>query len=841
MVASEPRLRFAVLGPVRAWRAEAELDLGPPTQRAMLAALLARVGQPVSVSELVDVLWGADPPFSAVNIIHRHVGALRRLFEPELPHRAAGRWLVRGGAGYRLDADPVSVDLLRFRLRGEQARASAHPECGADLMAEALAEWRGPAACDVEPHVRSHPIFTALDWEYLAAIREFADTALGAGRAELAHPVVRLAAGTHPLDESVQARLVLLLAAAGQRSEALDTFRAVRERLADELGVDPGPDLRAAHHRVLNEDVAGQPPSQRAASPAQLPAGLSTFIGREREISDSLAPLAGTGSRSTVVITAISGMAGIGKTTLAVHWAHQVAGLFPDGQLYVNLRGFDPAGATTSTAEALRGFLEAFGVPPQSIPAGIDARAAIYRSTLAGRRVLVVLDNARDADQVRPLLPGAPGCLVIVTSRDRLAGLAATEGAASLTLDLCPTETARAFLIRRLGAGRIGAEPAAVAEIVEHCAGLPLALAIVAARATGNPRFSLTAIAAELRAAHGSLAAFAGAGAAVDARAVFSWSYRTLGADAARVFRLLALYPGATAGAADASSLAGIPVQQARTALAELSATQLITEPGPGRYAYHDLLRAYAAELAAAEDTEQVHRDAARRLLGHYVHSGETLSDPVARAHSHRLLGLTDSRAGRFDDSRSHLRQALDLFEALGDRGEQAATRRQLATVLIEQGRFREALRQAEIALDLFRRARDRFGEGNALNDAGHLRAMLGDYTRGLADCRSALDLIRELGGHRRSESAVWDNLGYIHHRIGDHREAVACYRRAAELRQVDGDPHAEAITLGRLGDVHHTAGASDDARATWQRALSILDALASPDAEQIRAKLRQK
>jgi transcriptional regulator with XRE-family HTH domain/tetratricopeptide (TPR) repeat protein len=394
------------------------------------------------------------------------------------------------------------------------------------------------------------------------------------------------------------------------------------QAIADALGLDPGPRstlTAAARAGRRRGQPAGEPPipPPPAAVPAQLPADLAVFTGRRDEVAELVDGLAPAEPASAPLIRAITGMAGIGKTTLAVHCAHRLAPRFPDGQLYVNLRGFDPTGAAPAE-EALRGFLAALGVPGQQIPDGVDAQAALYRSVLARRRVLVLLDNARDTATVRPLLPGSAGSLVIVTSRNRLPGLVATHGAHPLPLDLPDHDDAREVLARRIGAARVAAEPAAVDEIVERCARLPLALAIVAARAATHRAFPLAAIAEELRRA-GGLGAFTGPEATVDARAVFSWSYAALSPAAARLFRLLALHPGVPAAADAVASLAGAPVEQVGPLLAELTGAHLVAEPVPGRYGFHDLLRAYATELTADAETD---REAAQgRLFDHYLHS----------------------------------------------------------------------------------------------------------------------------------------------------------------------------------------------------------------------------
>jgi hypothetical protein len=368
--------------------------------------------------------------------------------------------------------------------------------------------------------------------------------------------------------------------------------------------------------------------------PRQLPPDVFSFTGRQAQLAelDSL-----LGPNRTVVVSAVSGTAGVGKTALAVHWAHRVAAHFPDGQLYVNLRGFDPAGPPVTAGDAVRGFLEAFGVEAQRIPQSIEAQAALYRSLLADRRVLVLLDNARDADHVRPLLPGSSGCLTLVTSRHHLASLIAAEGARPLLLDLLSQEEAMQLLSHRLGAARVEAEPHAAGELIERCARLPLALAIIAARGATRPAIKLVTLAEELRETHGRLDPFVGDDATVDVRAVFSHSYQDLSPAAATLFRLLAVHPGPDIATPAAASLAGATVPLARSMLTELVNANLVNERVPGRYTFHDLLRAYAAELlrqhADEGRTADEGQSATRRLLDHYLH---TASAAALMIYAHR-------------------------------------------------------------------------------------------------------------------------------------------------------------------------------------------------------------
>ncbi|WP_345132872.1 AfsR/SARP family transcriptional regulator [Dactylosporangium darangshiense] len=617
------RMWFTVLGPVRAWLGEQELDLGSPQQRALLAVLLVRAGRPAGLAEIVDAMWGPQPPPTAINAVHRGVGGLRRALQPGLASRDAGRWLVRSAGGYRLDVDADTADLVRYRWLVGRARTAAGDASAAGLFAEALELWQGPVAGGVGAAVRAHPLVVAVEREHLAVAREAADAALAADEAGRLLPAVALAADHAPLDEPLQARLVLLLAAASGPAAALEHYGHVRAALAQELGLDPGAELRAARDRVLRRPTqrahAAEPAPAAAPRPAQLPADLPTFVGRRAELAEALASHPPReAAPGALVITVIGGMAGVGKTALAVHWAHQVAGRYPDGQLYVNLRGFDPVGPPVAPGDALHDMLTALGVSRDEIPAGLDARSALLRTRLAGRRVLMLLDNARDLAQVRPLLPGSVGCLVIVTSRSRLAGLLAVGGANLLTLDVLPAADARDFLSRRIGAQRVAREDAATKEIVERCAGLPLALAIVAARAVEHATVPLQAIAAELVDAEGGLEAFTGPEPAVDARAVISWSYRSLSPSAAALCRLLGAHPGPDVSAGAAGSLLGAP---ARAVLDELTGAHLLTERSPGRFEMHDLLHSYAAELFAATDPEPVRRAALLRLFDHYLHT----------------------------------------------------------------------------------------------------------------------------------------------------------------------------------------------------------------------------
>ena len=621
---------FSLLGPVRARRGRAELDAGPRQQRALLAVLLVRANQLVTVDDMIGLLWDQDPPGSAVNIIHKYIGCIRRLLEPGLAARASGCWLTRHGDAYRLAADENMSDLMAFQRLAKEARsahADGRPADALDLFLEALGLWRGACGEDLWLHGRTHDYLAAVDQEHSAAVSTAADAALASAQPLRMLAPLRQAALAEPLNESLQARLMLVLAASGQQASALAHYQAVSNRLSEELGVDPGAELRAAHGKVLRQEfpaVAAGGPSDCPAvpappgrpggpplpgpsplvPPAQLPADLPTFADCEAELAqppEALSPAVGL--PAAVAVCAITGMAGIGKTAFAVHWAHRLAGRFGDGQLYINLRGFDPGDPPVAPADALATLLCSLGVPAGGIPDGLDARTGMYRSILAGQRVLIVLDNARDGQQVRPLLPGSPGCLVMVTSRNPLAGLVMTEGARLVTLKLPTAEVARDALKRRLGRDRVAAEPAAVTDIIELCGRLPLALAAVSARAAAHPGFTLASVAADLRRTRWRLDAFAAAGMAADPRSVFSWSYRQLSPRAGRLFRLLPAQPAADITPAASARLLGVSPAEANRLVVELTNAGLLTEHRPGRYLFHDLVRAYAAELSESTGT----------------------------------------------------------------------------------------------------------------------------------------------------------------------------------------------------------------------------------------------
>ncbi len=863
-------MEFVLFGEVQLRVAGRSLDIGTPRQQAVLAALAADAGRPVSLETITGRVWGDDPPAEARNVLYSHLSRIRRLFKDLADSTGETASVTRGTAGYVLEIDPDDVDLLRFdrlvkcgndRSRTDAERAAALAEAVFGPRGKPLAAIPGGWAEQVRATWQRHRFDAAVRWGELELSLGHPDAVFGA---------LSDLAGDYPLAEPLEALLMRALHNAGRQAEALDRYAAVRQRLADALGADPGPELRALHRAILRDELPAAPRATPATTPAQLPPDTPGFAGRESalrrldDVRDEQVP--------ATRIVVLSGTAGVGKTVLAVHWAHTVAPGFPDGQLYMNLRGFDPTGTPVDPAGALRGFLEALDVPGGRIPTTVEAQVGLYRSLLANRRVLVVLDNARDAEQVRLLLPGAPGCVVVVTSRDRLAGLV-VAGAHPVTVDLLDDAEARALLSGRLGAGRITAEPAAVEEIIGLCARLPLALAVAAARAATHPGFSLAALAGQLRDARGFLDEFSGTDPATDARAVFSWSYLRLDPAAARLFRLFGLHPGPDVGLRAAASLAGVPAGKARPILSELTHAHLLTEHAPGRYTVHDLLRAYATELVHEVESPADRETAVHRVLGHYAHTAfhaDGFLDPrlevppaltplPAGAESdritdhrqalawfeaeHRVLLLAvhagaafDTRVwdlarslqrflsmqGHWHDERDVLTAAAAAARRLGDERKQAFVHLHLAGTHVRFGRHTEAHSDLEAALTLSRAAGDVVGQAYAHRQFAWLLDRQGAVADALAHAEQALDLFRA-AEHRAGQATALNAVGWFHTLLGDHAVAIDYCRQAVDLQTQLADHMGAAQSWHSLGYAHNQLGDSSRALTCYETALDLV------------------
>ncbi|TDC83896.1 tetratricopeptide repeat protein [Micromonospora sp. KC606] len=853
-----------MLGPVGVWRDGQRLRPTNAQQRTILAMLLLAPGHVVTLDQLVTALWGDSPPASARNAIQGHVSRLRRLVR-SIPAVE----LATAGHGYQLTVPRESVDAHRFRRLVQQAMVA---EATSDeLLRTAVDLWRGPAFADVAGEWLGATIGQTLEQERIAAIEELSRAELGAGR--VADAVARLAAvvAEHPVRENAVALWMTALHRAGRRTEALAVFRETRLRLTRDLGVEPGDELHRVHQAVLADGPPATPTDQGSPCSRQLPAQVPHFTGRTSELAalDALLESRHTG----VAIAVVSGAPGAGKTALTVHWAHRVADRFPDGQLFVNLRGFDTMGAAMDPVDALRRLLAGLGVPASRIPATLDEQSALFRTAVAQRRVLIVLDNARNAAQVRPLLPGTPGNFVLVNSRDQLAGLVAGHGAKPVPLGRPSAVEARAFLSKRLGSERVAGEPRAATGIVESCGRLPLALAVVAARAAINPRLTLAALAAELRESRGRLDVLANGDSATDVRTVFSWSYRALGPEAARVFRRLGLHVGPDVSLSAAASLTGLPVPRARMLIGELIRAHLIEEHLPGRYLFHDLLRAYAEELAQATEPAEDRRRAMRRLFDHYLHSARHadalvepnrapvrfepcaddvhVDEPTDRKQA--LAWFTAERAGvlaaidraaaegfaahswqlawvikpwlsrqwhRHDQVRAQ-RTAVAMATRVADAAAQAVAYRYLADGYDRLGRHRDAETTYQHALDRYRAVDDRVGQAHVQLDVARMLDRRKRHRDSVRHLKLALALFRAEGddvGEARALAA----LGWEHAQLGEYDEALVHCRAALALLRASADRHGEAAGWDSMGYIHHQRGEFSLAIRCYERSLEM-------------------
>ncbi|HZP52882.1 ATP-binding protein [Actinocrinis sp.] len=621
--------------------------------------------------------------------------------------------------------------------------------------------------------------------------------------------------------------------------EVLGATRAERGALATARDRIEEADRRTRRSR------SGPRPAGAGASPAvtvvraaqQLPAAPRTFTGRTRELAYLDSALEDqTRDDGTPVICAIGGMGGIGKTWLAVHWAHRHLDRFPDGQLYVNLRGFEPVGQPMTAAAVVRGFLEALGVPPAAVPVAPEAQAGLYRSLAAGRRMLILLDNARDTAQVTPLLPGDATCTVLITSRRQLTGLIATHGARSVALDVLPEDDARRLLARHLGGARLDAEPEATAALLDCCAGLPLALGIVAARATVHPHLTLAALAAELHESAHRLDGLDAGEPQVDLRGVLSWSSRALSPEVARAFGLLGIAPGPDLALAAAAALLGLPLVKTRTLLRTLEHAHLVQQHAPERYRMHDLLRLYASEQADEQHPPAELQAALRRLVDFYVHTAYAgaqllahcptplIAEPEAGAVTHPLPD-TSAAIAWFDAEHGNLLAAQQLARAQG----WDAPVYHLAWALDPYHRRRGHIaHQAEtwqLAVASARQLPEQAARVQAQQMLGDAYAQLGRTTDALRSLRKALTLA-EQAGDITSQAQIHHSLGGTWERHGDDDRALEHAHRALLIFQTLDDPYQQARALNGVGWLQIRLGKYGEARANCEAALALLRSL---------------
>ena len=875
-------MEFGLLGPLVVRAEGVPVVVSASKQRVLLAALLLRANQVVAAAELAEAVWEGSPPETARVTLQNYVKRLRQLLGP-----AGYERIVTRPAGYVIEVGPGELDVARFtELRAgglAAARAGAWERAVAQLGA-ALGLWRGQPLADVPSQVLAVAEVPRLAGMRLEAAEARIDAELHLGRHREVVAELQALTAAEPLRERLHELLMLALYRSGQQAGALAAYRQARRQLTDQLGIEPGPGLRELNQKILHSDRALLPAPRptttsgghggggRAGggSPSMLPAAVAGFAGRSAELA-ALSALPGHGG-APVLITAIGGTAGVGKTALAVHWARQHTAWFPDGQLYANLRGFGPADPLPP-AEALRAFLDAVGVPAAQIPASLDGRRALYRAHLAGKKILILLDNARDPAQVRPLLPASPTATVVITSRNDLASLIVADGAHPITLDVLTHAEAHQMLTRRLGPHRVTAEPTATTDLINLCARLPLALAITAARAAAHPSLPLTELAAELRDTTTRLDALAAGDEATDARAVLSWSYQQLAPATARMFRLLALHPGPDITAPAAASLTATDPPQATRLLRELTRGCLLTEHTPGRYTLHDLLRTYATEQTNTTDHHQTRHHATNRILNHYLHTAHTAArlmqphrglpalDPVRpgvtpehltdhqqalawfEAEHRALLSAVSLAADTgfdacawqlpcamtsFLDWRGHWhewaaieRTALAAAVRLGDKTAEATARRGTAAVCARLGDHDQARVQLAECLGLYRQLGDRAGEARVHQDLSGEAEQQGRYADALAHAEHALALFRATAD-RAGEANALNSIGWCHAQLGSPRQARPFCQQALSLYRELGNRYCEAHIWDSLGYAEHQLGRLADAVDCYARALSL-------------------
>jgi DNA-binding SARP family transcriptional activator/Tfp pilus assembly protein PilF/DNA-binding XRE family transcriptional regulator len=902
-------LRVAVLGPLSVRRGGQPVPLQAPRQRTLLGLLALRPGQGVSDAEAVDVLWGEDPPPASLALLHNYVARLRRLLEPDRPAGAPAQVVLRDHGGYRLSLELPGdeLDLARFHeliAAAGRARAAGDPEQAFGLLAGALGCWRGEllADADASGRLRRHPAAVAAGRRRIEAGVALADVAAGLGRhqqvAALLEPLVR----EEPLHEGLAARLMLALVGSGEQVAALRLFTEVRERLADELGVDPGDELKAAHLRVLRggpratgtgaggpaatttadpaAPMAAATRSPRPVAPAQLPATIASFTGRTEQLAQlaALVDAGGDGAApAAVVITAISGTAGVGKTALAVRFAHQIRDRYPDGQLFIDLRGYALT-PPLQPVQALAHLLIGLGVEPDAIPADQDQAAGLYRSRLAGRRMLVLLDNANRPDQVRPLLPGTAGCVVLITSRDRLGGLVAHDDARRLTLDVLPPREAVDLLARMLGPDRVAAEDEAAAELARACAYLPLALRLAAANLADQPKLAIAVAVAELRSGQRLDALTVPGDEHGAVRAAFDLSYRRLPADARRLFRRLGLVPGPDVTAPAAAALAGAATTaaQAERLLGELVRVHLLDQTVPGRFAFHDLLRDYAAERARHDDSDTDRDEAVGRLFDFYLTTADAagrllypsmlrlprppgdMSRPRPRpvgfrdhaaavawldAERPNLIAaiqradecgqtsmawlLADALRGYFLSRRTNVDWLVAAHSALtsatlaGNHAAQAALQLSLGDFHQSAGRQLEAIEYYTSALELAGRTGWAESQAATLNNLGLALTELGRLAEAADHHTRALALNRQLG-RLASQARNLINLGIVTRELGRPAQAIDYHTQALAISRAIDSPHCEAAAHSGLGTAFRTLGRLGEAQDQYALSLAL-------------------
>lgn len=807
----------------------------------LLATLLCHANRVVSYEKLADVLWDGRPTAAANTTIRSYVKRLRRTLG------AAGNRIEARSPGYLIRVEPGELDAKEFvdlcRAAEHDSRQEQWVECARHLE-RALDLWRQSPLVDVpSPRLQAEETRWLTELRMEAVERHMLAT-VRLGRHDRAVNELERLTQANPLRERLHQLLIIALDGLGRRADALVAYQRIRRTLADELGIDPSAELQALQQRILVSDTVPESREFRPVDvPRQLPATIRHFVGRQaeqKEFTELLDTAERTGTPAPVLT--ISGPPGVGKTALAVHWGHSEAHRFPDGQLYLDLRGFHPSDTPLTSDGAIRDLLSSFLPDDARLPASASARAALYRSIVADKTVLIMLDNAHHAEQVRPLLPGGPRCLTIVTSRNRLNGLVAMEGAHPVPLGVLPDEDAHLLLQRRLGKGRLECEPDAARAIVDLCHRLPLALSLVSARGATCPQLSLTTLTEEMSEKDSTLDRFRTDPGSADVRSVFSWSYRQLSDSAARMFRFLGLHRATVISAPVAASLAGQPLDEARAALLELAAAHLLDEQGRDRFTCHALMHSYAGEQAAREMPGAT-EPALRRVLDHYLHTAHRASmllEPIRQPLSldqpepgAQVIPLADHHEA-LAWFRSEIALLLAQVRLTAEKGydrhcwQLAWT---LADFLHSEGRHEDLLDTQRTALAAARRTGDLDGEARVHREVSRANQL---FERPDGDCPH---LIRALRLYRQNndiqgQGRTYLSLAYLCARQGRYPDARDYSRRALDFARVCGDEGGCAAALNSLGWCHAELGNLEEALANCEESLELHRRLVMPAGE---------
>lgn len=894
-------LRFNVLGSLESWAAGGRLRLGGAIQERVLSMLLLESGRVVTVARLVEAAWEQDPPATAAHQVRKAVADLRR----RIPD--GGAVIVTDGPGYRAAVTAGQLDLLEFDALVQaagQAAKEGRLTTAAERLASALDLWRGPVLSGAGGPVIDGAA-TALEERRLSAAEQHFGLRLTLGESGELVSGLRALITEHPLRETLRGQLMLALYRTGRQAEALQEYGRVRELLVEELGIDPGPQLAKLYESILRDgpELAGPerpapeardpdpgpapvpaaapapeaPPAPAPAAPAAeapctLPYDLPDFTGRAKELNELFASVreggeGGPGQARYSRIVAIDGMGGMGKTSLAVRAAHRLADRYPDGQLLIDLRGFTPGETPVTPASALDGLLRTLGTPGDRIPEDLEGRAALWRATLDGRRILLLLDNAVDAAQIRPLLPASPGCLVLVTSRARLLDL---DGVEWVSIDLMKPEESTDLMTQTLGAARVAAEPEAAAELAELCGHLPLALRIATARLRNRPRWTVRYLVERLRDETRRMDELSSGERSV--AATLRLSYLAMDEKHRTAFRILSLHPGADIDVHTAAALLGTSVRDAEDTLEFLLDVHLVQQPDIGLYTFHDLVRSFAQSLRVPA-TEAADAAAVERLLGYYLTATDAACEVLFPGRKHRPTGIPPyagelpslgraDLAGRWFDQehegllaavaladrrghdrytvclsrnlafRLHTQGQFDEFWSLGRLAVAAARRLddpQLLSVSLSNlgaacwnlGRFEEGLEVAAEGRDTAVRLGDRHIEAHSESTIGLLLSMLGQYTAALPLIERAIVLAGEVGV-RREEAESLTMLSSLYKRRGRYSEAADAARQAVELSLAIGYRANEVTALTDLAFAQAGLGSYEEADDSLRRARGL-------------------